>query len=74
MTLYTKDFIIDYLQYYYKKTNTIPKCTAKHYPFSTKTAINKFGSWGDALDSAGIPRRVNSPQIATKHSASYGIR
>lgn len=57
-----KEYIIKYLQDYYKKHNKTPKSTDKIYPFSDKTVYNKFGGWNKALIKANIPLYRNKPQ------------
>jgi hypothetical protein len=50
----TKEFIIKNLKEYYETYKIIPKTNGK-YPFSSKTVINKFDSWNNALTKANIP-------------------
>ena len=56
----TKEFIIEYLKEYYKRTNSIPRLINKEYPFSAGTILNRFGSINNALIEAGIPLFRNS--------------
>ena len=46
----TKEFILEYLTYYYEKNKKIPLSKYKEHPFSDKTVRNKFGTWNDNKD------------------------
>lgn len=55
----SNEFIINYLQEYYKKYNKTPIAKDKKHPFSDKTVCNKFGGWNNALIKAKIPLNIN---------------
>jgi len=58
----SNEFIINYLQEYYKKYNITPIAKDKKHPFSDKTVYNKFGGWNNALIKAKIPLKINKAQ------------